>query len=172
MKPHALLAGSFLLFLYENVDVPVWFPSAQCPPAAHPFTHSALFSGTSCGSSVASAFKGFRADVGSGAQCCNLLSVVWSAKAWEPLVSSSYHVTHVALQVWSFCEGYTSPLFPHCTSSPKVLELYSQARQELKCWLRLLVNHTLCVTLMKGTFVLKLNNYRMDNVSGPLQRTN
>lgn len=84
MKPHTLLAGSFLLFLYENVNVPVWFPSAQGPPAAHPFTHSALFSGTFCESSqvdeeaVASAFKGFRADVGSGAQCCNHLSVGWS----------------------------------------------------------------------------------------------
>lgn len=145
MKPRALLAGSCVV------------PFCPVPSSVH---HSAVCSGTFFESSqvdedaVAPASEGFRAGVGSAAQCCNPLGVVGSARAMRAS-GCLYHSTHAALQMWPFSGGCMSPLSHIYICLPKVPEMYSQARRELQCGLPLPVNRALCVTPMEGSFVLK-----------------
>lgn len=117
MKPRALLAGSCVV------------PFCPVPSSVH---HSAVCSGTFFESSqvdegaMAPASEGFRAAVGSAAQCCG-------ERQDDEGLWCLYHITHAALQMWPFSGGCMSPLSHIYICSPKVPEMYSQARRELQC---------------------------------------
>lgn len=145
MKPRALLAGSCVV------------PFCPVPSSVH---HSAVCSGTFFESSrvdedaVAPASEGFRAGVGSAAQCCNPLGVVGSARAMRAsgvFITSPMQHCRCGPSLEAVC--HLCPTFisarlkcPRCIAMPG---------ENSSAWLPLPVNRAFCVTPMEGSFVLK-----------------